>query len=407
MGEKMAIVASYGRLLLEGVDVKDGGRAKAYQQEDRERTKLIRGLVQEELENWTLDNPEVKARNLGTKHLMRSKTDTRYGISYILFSYLSSMCFHRSFGVTHATELASMPDESAMMTPHHSMHQAHPHPVSHDSPSVPHPIPPVSHSSTSPPRASVPVPVPVPVPHGSVPVSNPNTGGGIHGGVTLTDTPSPPIPLPQGGILPTNLNFSPPELPPRNPTSPASPPIRDVMDTSSAIISPMTASGGGEMPLELDQPTMAETGKPIEGTGGPSTGSLVDRRKSSGSGTGGSFMGLSPAQIRAQVQAQAQDQGHDHDHDQVESADEMRPSQAALAKALEAQEERLRAQQEMYGHSQGNLGGVDRMATTSRRRMEQNEGEFGGGGMEDLPAYSEMEEQEWDKQEGGNDGMMK
>ncbi|KAH8927203.1 hypothetical protein BT69DRAFT_855316 [Atractiella rhizophila] len=76
-GEKLAIMSEYGKLLLQGMDVKEGGRDKSYGEDGLDRTKLIRGLVQEELEGWTAANSEIQSRTLGAKGLRRRETDTR------------------------------------------------------------------------------------------------------------------------------------------------------------------------------------------------------------------------------------------------------------------------------------------------------------------------------------------
>ena len=161
--------------------------------------------------------------------------------------------------------------------------------------------------------------------------------------------PPPPAALPIPEVA-TQINLAPitpPPLPARSPSSPSSPSFH--ARRYSLHDSPPPASS----PLVSAAPTVAETGIPIVGAGGPSSGQL------------------SPATAPSATPIHLASLG------------------GSTGKVEEAE----------------NSGsGISRMATTSRRRLERAEMDLGGE--EGLPAYGEMEEETEEERAGDAEAIL-
>ncbi|KAK4698688.1 hypothetical protein P7C70_g7585, partial [Phenoliferia sp. Uapishka_3] len=191
--------------------------------------------------------------------------------------------------------------------------------------------------------------------------------------INLSPTSPPPI---------STINFSPP-------VSPAH------LDQQAAVSpTPPTVSGipGG--------PTVAETGAPIVGTGGPASGQLAPRPPPStdippismasvGSPHGGEQARMEDA---AAARARADSSvgggtGHGTGAGEYEGAGGITSREQALQwKEAEAAKDRLAAQREQE------QSGVGRMSSTSGRRLEHSEAAFGGDEGAP-PAYIGVDEQ--------------
>lgn len=249
--------------------------------------------------------------------------------------------FNRSFGRTHASELSQLDNPGQV---------------------VPGQIP----SSPSPPPLPLsprPIPTTSPSPHQSLP-----------------GTFSPPNPLP--------INLA-PTSPPLVPNSPPLP---------TATISGIPTG-----------PTVAETGPPKVGTNGPSSGQLPISPTSS-SAPGHPIISLAsigspdPATAQANEAFANQSRADASRSDSLSSTSatiggtapsplvlpgaesESSREQATRWKEAEAASERAQAGG-LAASGSSSSGSLGRMATTSRRRLEANEVEFGAAGGEELPAY--------------------
>ncbi|KAM0786658.1 hypothetical protein ACM66B_002107 [Microbotryomycetes sp. NB124-2] len=250
LGEKLSILAGYGELLLRTLESDGFGS----QYTGQEKTARIKGQATEALQGWTLPNADIPTPTLregGESYLGRADT--------------------QSFASTHGSEFSHVSDgHSHQGSLHHSSsaHGVTP-PPSHPGGHSLHPIP-IAGAV-----ASRPSPPPVPARH----PSHDNGGVPAH---TYGSSP--------GG---THLNLSPtphdlgPSYSPRQQAYPVEP----IESTS-----PSMPAG----------PTVAETGAPIVGTGGPISGQLPNRKASlsSPSGVGASS---STSASAAQYQSAAQE----------------------------------------------------------------------------------------------------
>ncbi|GAA5832553.1 hypothetical protein JCM11251_001368 [Rhodosporidiobolus azoricus] len=234
LAEKTAMVAGYGELLLQGMETDGVGE----QYRGKDRTARVKAELEQALARWRPSAPPTLQDRGGPDYLDRSDT--------------------RSFGETHSIQLSEL-DNASTATPF----------TSHDHASLPgaggRVIPPVpehtgssqhedpfhdqhiASASTAPPLPRRPSPAPSPS-HALSPTS-PTSGLPINLSPTVRPDPSelaaigsPPremsIPLPPPGFDPTSEGMAPPE------------------------------------------PTVAETGAPKIGTGGPSSGQLRPRSSS-------------------------------------------------------------------------------------------------------------------------------
>ncbi|KAL8278447.1 hypothetical protein RQP46_009137 [Phenoliferia psychrophenolica] len=345
LGEKLAIVASYGTLLLQGMD---GGIGDEYT--GQERTAAIRGHTANALEQWNPAHPYVPTPELpsgGSSFLGRSDTG--------------------SFGSTHAHELSQLDHASLPPQPSPSFAQ-----TGHSSDNTPLSTPPILPTR----------PVPIPVPNASL-------SSASHQSSSSASLPS--------GVPPINLA---PTSPPPIPTATFSPPLSPSSAAQQAVTSPTLPA----IPGVPAGPTVAETGEPIVGTGGPASGQLAPRPPPSadippislasvGSPTPGQAKRDDAAAERARAEASFERGSLDGAEVRSDVAsvgghdDSSTREQAIRWKEAEAAKDRLAAASSNEGSS-----GINRMATTSRRRMEANEAEFGAADEGAPPAYQGVDE---------------
>lgn len=222
-GEKQAILGAYGELLLQGMD--SDGFAAAYK--GHERTAAIKVKVNEALSAWSPSKPHIPTPTVeleGSSFLGRSDTGT--------------------FAQTHADALSKIGGDSSPFPS--------PSAASHPSPSATKPAPP--------PRVLAPIPKLA----GESPITAPVADTATR--YQLSDNPVPP-PRPglAGRTSSINLDPTPNDLGP-NFTPPTSPhPTDPILDIDGL------PSG----------PTVAETGVPIVGSHGPSSGQLPPRESPS------------------------------------------------------------------------------------------------------------------------------
>ncbi|GAA5971052.1 hypothetical protein JCM8115_006131 [Rhodotorula mucilaginosa] len=262
LGEKLALIAGYGKLLLQGMET--DGTGPDYS--GKERTARVKAELEEALAKWTPSPmPQLKAHGDGSSALL-DRSDTR------------------SFGDTHASVLSETPaddtrSETSAAIAHATVTRSHPH-VAHPPPlatltseaefdfaavreekaAAPPPLPPHPTSATTTSTSNLSIPPPLPARNLS-PTSP--TFGGIGGGSGRPGSPGQginlsPTPRPQSSSSSSQL-ASPPTL--------RAHPVPPEYGTDSA-------------PRD---PTVAETGDPKLGTGGPATGVLRPRRSSAAS----------------------------------------------------------------------------------------------------------------------------
>ncbi|GAA5994280.1 hypothetical protein JCM11641_006395 [Rhodosporidiobolus odoratus] len=253
LGEKLAIVSGYGELLLQGMET--DGIANDYRGQDR--TARVKAELEDALNSWTASPAPKLKEPSGSGFLNRSDS--------------------RSFGATHAAQLSQLDNSSSQPVfstqDSQTMHAAQGRVVP---PVPPHPSQPSvhhqdlfhdAHASSS----HIPPPLPART-HGAALSPSPSaTGSGALA----------------GGSLPINLS---PTARPVDATSSSSP----LREMSIPLPPPGVDLHGGEG-LAPPEPTVAETGEPIQGTGGPSSGQLRPR-------------GGSQSQIPAQTQRSQLDQ---------------------------------------------------------------------------------------------------
>ncbi|KPV74582.1 uncharacterized protein RHOBADRAFT_54381 [Rhodotorula graminis WP1] len=256
LGDKSALVAAYGELLLQGLETQGAGN----EYKGKERTARVKVELEAALAGWTPGPaPELneQAHDDGASVLNHSDT--------------------RSFGETHGPQLSQLdshgPPSSA--------------PSSHDSPANAFAHAPAlahhHHISHPPPLATL---------HSQAELDTSSfSSSSSHHGVPpplppRASSPSPssiPPPLPARASQPlspgaaSRINLS--------PTSPVLPtsPTRAATAVAVDLSPPGVDTSPGMAPPE---PTVAETGAPILGTGGPSSGTLSPRRNSTLSGSG-------------------------------------------------------------------------------------------------------------------------
>lgn len=280
LGEKLALIAGYGEVLLQGMET--DGTGPDYS--GKERTARVKAELEEALAKWSPSPmPQLKAHDDGSSELL-DRSDTR------------------SFGDTHASVLSETPaddtrSETSAAIAHATVTRSHPH-VAHPPPlatltseaefdfaavreekaAAPPPLPP--HPTTATATSTSNLSIPPPLPARNLSPTSP-TFGGIGGGSGRPGSPGQginlsPTPRPQSSSSSSQL-ASPPTL--------RAHPVPPEYGTDSA-------------PRD---PTVAETGDPKLGTGGPATGVLRPRRSSAASPpTATSPVTTSPPQQQSQ-----------------------------------------------------------------------------------------------------------
>ena len=233
LSEKLAIVATYGQALVNGWDVSSQAGTTDYI--DGERTAGVRSGVESALESWSPSKPFVPNPNIK---------------SGVTSSYAPS--FHES----HRSELESIHQEDDPATANANALDSY-----YQQPASP----------TLPPRSSA--PTASASTHAPIPIPGAGTAGGAHqqpaaspfvqqlNNAPVTSLPnvsSPPLGHANSG---TGLTVSP------HPSNPTASTAQDPFADPVATHTPVSGLGGG-------LPTVAETGAPILGTGGPSSGVL-------------------------------------------------------------------------------------------------------------------------------------
>ncbi|BGP41147.1 lipid-binding protein [Rhodotorula kratochvilovae] len=247
LGEKLALVAGYGELLLQGMETQGVGNEYT----GKDRSAQVKVELEEALARWTPSAaPKLQEQAKDSASLL-SRSDTR------------------SFGETHAPQLSQLDAQNASsFSP-----PSHPAPASHH---IVHPPPLATlHSEAVLDTSSRALP-PVP-PH-------------------LHQSSNIPPPLPARGPSPSAVQGI--NLSPTSPILPSSSPSRAV-PVAVDLPPPGADANPGLAPAE---PTVAETGAPIVGTGGPASGQLRPRRRSeasSVSSAGGGAAGRMPGTFNA------------------------------------------------------------------------------------------------------------
>ncbi|GAA6010743.1 hypothetical protein JCM10207_005821 [Rhodosporidiobolus poonsookiae] len=225
LAEKSALVAGYGALLLQGMET-DGVGAD-YKGENR--TAQVKAELEAALQAWTPSPTPKLSENAGSGFLSRSDS--------------------RSFGTTHASQLAQLETSGAAIPSH-----------SHAGPAVP----PHTQSQTL--------------------QQHQDPFHDAHAASSATSSHPPPLPTrthmsptPASPTGPSDfpINLSPVARPASSTHPIGSPPRELPVDLPPPGVDP--AGGAGIAPPE---PTVAETGAPIAGTGGPASGVLRPRGNS-------------------------------------------------------------------------------------------------------------------------------
>ncbi|GJN90090.1 hypothetical protein Rhopal_003088-T1 [Rhodotorula paludigena] len=303
LGEKMALVAGYGDVLLQGMESE--GVGADYRGKDR--TAQVKVELESALKNW-VPGPTPRLQQQGG--LDRSDT--------------------RSFGETHASQLSQLDSQSSLAS-----RDAHSSQTSH----LTHPPPmPTLHSQAELDTTQ----------HSHQRFVPPLLGGSSHASGSSIPPPLPPHP-PRSSASPSspsgNLRVN---LSPVSPVLPSSPP------RATAAL-PVDLPPPGVESSAPPEPTVAETGAPQVGTGGPSSGVLRPRKKSDAAS---SLSSLPPAAAAAPMPgtfnaagwggdggAQASSSGHGQPLSEVGSS--LGPSAGAAGEHLpaygEGDEEHYRA----------------------------------------------------------------
>lgn len=224
LGEKLAIIAGHGKVLLEGWDVSASAGTTDYV--DGGRTAGVRTSVESALSSWTPAKAHIPKPQIASEGIQRS------------------VSFAPSFHESHKDELASLHSVEDPQASHDQALDSY-YRQPQDSPGLPN-APATQAQSTS--GASAPVPIPG-VGYGAPSYIPPAaTGPSTSPSLAQQINNAPVTTLPGVSASPS----APPPLPHRaSPSSPAA----------------STAAPAG-------LPTVAETGAPITGTGGPSSGVL-------------------------------------------------------------------------------------------------------------------------------------
>ncbi|GAA6036778.1 hypothetical protein JCM8097_003475 [Rhodosporidiobolus ruineniae] len=233
LGEKSALVARYGQLLLQGMETDGAGSAYS----GKERTARVKAELEEALQKWTPAAPAKLQEATGSSFLSRSDT--------------------RSFGETHSSQLSQLGSPTPTAQPTFSSTDASTIPAAHGRvvPPLP-PHPPALHQQESfvpplPPREEI---------NSTASLYRPSShNSGTSGSVD----PSLPI------------NLSPTARPPLSDILAASPPREMPIPAPPPGVDPSHPAG-----IAPPEPTVAETGVAKLGTGGPSSGQLRPRGKS-------------------------------------------------------------------------------------------------------------------------------
>ena len=235
LGEKSAILASYGEALVSGwnVDEKTAGKTDYT---DGERTAAVRSGVESALAAWTPSKAYVPKPTINTGNK----------------SYAPS--FHES----HSHELASIPTETDPVAAHNAALDSY-----YQQPDSPG----VGAGGTATSSSAAPPALPARAQHtGSSAVSTVPIPGAFGGNSAYTSAaPNPTATNP----FADQLNNTPSDLP--APSANAHSPtagLRDPLSSGTGHTTLASPEASGSLP------TVAETGAPITGTGGPSSGVL-------------------------------------------------------------------------------------------------------------------------------------
>ncbi|GAA5982420.1 hypothetical protein JCM5350_000403 [Sporobolomyces pararoseus] len=235
LGDKLAIISSYGELLIQGMET--DGIGQDYK--GKQRTAQIKVELEQALVDWRPSPPPTLASSASSLH----GSDTR------------------SFGATHADQLSQLGSDE----PTHSSSSV---PLQHRSSSSHSRTPSGNHIHFVPPLETIPAtpagdsephrrPVPAPPPSHESPFAN--------------DPPS----LPPRHNLQTSTSTSTTSSPSHNLNLSPTP-----QDLGSGFSPTLGSHAVPQPPVGVSppQPTVAETGNPIIGSGGPSSGQLLPRR---------------------------------------------------------------------------------------------------------------------------------
>ena len=260
LGDKTALVAAYGELLLEGLETQGAGD----EYKGKERTARVKVELEAALAGWT---PGPAPRLDEQAH-----DDGASVFSHILLATRLTLIPRRSFGETHGPQLSQLDAHGPSSAPS---------PASHDSPATAFAHAPAlahhHHISHPPPLATL---------HSQAELDTSSSFSSAS-----SSKHAVPPPLPRRAPSPSGI---PPPLPARasqplspgtasrinlSPTSPVLPssPTRTATAVAVDLPPPGVDTSPGMAPPE---PTVAETGAPILGTGGPSSGTLSPRRGS-------------------------------------------------------------------------------------------------------------------------------
>ena len=248
LGEKSAILASYGQALVAGwnVDEKTAGRSDYT---DGERTAAVRSGVESALAAWSPSKTYIPKPTINT----------------------SSKTYAPSFHESHSHELASIPIETDPLAAHNEALDSY-----YRQPDSPGPVATAAVGSGAPFSASgAPPSLPARFDHtgsstaSAVPIPgafSSSTAAPAENSVYTSAAPNPTATNP----FAERLNNAPSDLPATGSSTSPTSSLRDPFASSSAAQNPFESSPAESGSL----PTVAETGAPITGTGGPSSGVL-------------------------------------------------------------------------------------------------------------------------------------
>ncbi|BGP17418.1 hypothetical protein JCM10213_003299 [Rhodosporidiobolus nylandii] len=236
-GEKLAIVGGYGELLLQTME--SGGFGSEYKGKDT--TARVKAELEDALKSWQPSPPPQLRDPSGSGFLNRSDS--------------------RSFGATHASQLSQL---DATSQPVFSSSDNSTIPAAHGR--VVPPVPPHPHQQQSQGQHD-----PFHDSHAPLPASS------------LSSTGPPPLPARPPSPLPPSvansgnfpINLSPTARPSAADLAVSSPPHEMSIPLPPPGVDPHSPAG-----MAPAEPTVAETGSPRVGTGGPASGQLRPRRSS-------------------------------------------------------------------------------------------------------------------------------
>lgn len=281
LGEKLALIAGYGEVLLDALDGEPGVKYTR-----QAHTAQVRAEATQTLDSWT-PGRFMQATSLSSNsnpNVFLGRSDTRCVIATSPSGDCVADPKRRSFGFTHRNELSQLTD--SLFGPH----------ITHDTPDTPPALPTRPSGMSSPPPPSLP-PRPMAVPGAA---EGPSTSqlqsppAGPANGLNMSPAPISPVAA-HAPAVPTSSPSFRPSMPtiesagvvpgstgPAPGRAGAMPGAFGSTPSEDSMLSTSAASGVEQLPASNapPEPTYAETGAPVAGTGGPSSGQLRPRQGS-------------------------------------------------------------------------------------------------------------------------------